>query len=570
MVTSRSGIPRRHGLGVDPGTTTLCAYFGPQEVHVVHGEATYPTALRVLDGDFSLPKRDSHGPRVIKLVKRVIGRRKDDPRLAEDVKNVPNAQVTDDGAVLMVEHEKFRPEEISAYLLGRTFRATEKQHGRFASCVLTAPAYHSFEQRQALKDAAYMAGLDKDAVTVIDEPVAAIIDFIMTYPDDDIHDQVTAVIDTGGGTIDVAIVYPSKTPEGLTVLVKSTSGNDRIGGMDVDRRMVDHVLAARKGKYAHDDGALLSECEAGKRELSTARSVLSIPVRPCDARTETEELVSITKAQFEGLCEPVDSALRAALKDVTGLADLHVKHVLMVGGSSGLPCVRRICDEWFPDARVLQSAGAVAVARGAAHVASDSSIHFIQSLPRAIGVVAHSSDDAASSLRLDTVMRRNTQLPNQFERTFFTKLDNETEIEIELREGEALESSVHLGTLVIKEIPPYPKGTEILVTVKVPKLGTVIAKGTMAGLAKELTIVPIPRLSEEQLEEYRRRTSERLGDGPQKGGRIDSGGGLEDGKGPQQDHDSEQASSQGSMTKRAGTKRGALIPSRGGKKRKSK
>ncbi|KAG7126354.1 Mitochondrial-type heat shock protein 70 like [Verticillium longisporum] len=570
MAASRSSTPGPPGLGVDCGTTTLCAYFGSQEVHVVHGEATYPTALRVLDGDFSLPRRDSHGPAVIELVKRLIGRRKNDPRLVEDAKNVPNAHVIDDDAVLMVENEKFRPEEITAYFLGRALRTAKDQHGRFASCVLTAPAYHSFEQRQALKDAAYMGGFNKDAVTVIDEPVAAIIDYIMAYPDDNIYDQVTVVIDIGGGTVDVAVIYPSKTSGHLTVLVKATSGNDRVGGMDVDRRMVDHVLATRKGAYVHDDDALLGECESGKRELSTARSVLSIPVRPCDVRADTEELVSITKTQFEGLCEPVDSAVRAALKDVTSLVDLHVKHVLMVGGSSSLPCVRRICKEWFPDARVLQSAGAVAVARGAAHVASDSSINFIQSLPRAIGVVAHSSDDAASSLRLDTVMRRNTQLPNQFERTFFTKLDNETEIEIELREGEALESSVHLGTLVIKDIPPYPKGTGILVTVKVPKLGTVIAKGTMAGLTKELTIVPIPRLSEEQLEEYRRRTSERLGDGPQKRGQIEGSGRLEDGEGSQKDQDGEQVSSQGSMAKRADTKRGALTPSRGGKKKKSK
>ncbi|KAH8745887.1 hypothetical protein F5883DRAFT_438569, partial [Diaporthe sp. PMI_573] len=373
--------------------------------------------------------------------------------------------------------------------------------------------------------------------------------------------QITAVIDIGGGTIDVAVVYPSKTSEGLTVLVKLTSGNDRVGGMDVDRRMVDHVLAARKIKYEHDDGALLGECEAGKRELSTARSVLSIPVRPFDARRDTEELVSITKTQFEDLCEPVDSALRVALDDVTDLADLHVKHVLMVGGSSGLPCVPRICKERFPDARVLQSAGAVAVARGAAHVASDSSIKFIQSLPRAIGVVAHSSDDAASSLRLETVMRRNAQLPNQFERTFFTKLDDETEIEIELREGEALESSIHLGILLIKNIPPYPKGTEILVTIGVPKLGTINAKATIAGLAEDLTIVPKPRLSEEQLEEYRRRTSERLGDPPQKG---------DDGEGPLEDQDDEQANSQGSIPKGAGKKRGGIVPSRGGRKKRSK
>ncbi|KAM0269033.1 hypothetical protein ACHAQH_009858 [Verticillium albo-atrum] len=420
--------------GSRPGTTTLCAYRGSQEVHVIRGEATFPRALRVLDGDSSLPKSDSDGPRVIKLVKRLIGRRKDDPRLAESAQNVPNAHVTADDAVLMVGNEESRAEVISPYILGWTFRAAEKHHGRSASCVLTAPAYHSSSNDRHSKTA-HMVGYDKDAVWVFDEPV-------------------TAVIDIGGGGPSCGRRLPQKTSEGgLTVLLKSTFGNDRVDGVDVDRRKVNHVLATRKIRYEHDEGALLVERKAGKRELLAARSILSIPVRSTDAKTDTEELGSTTKTQFEELCEPVKPALCAPLNDVTDLSELHVKDVVMFGGSSGLVC----------------------------------------SLFRAIVIVTQSSDDAASSLRFETV-KRNTQLPNQVERTLLTKLD--IEIEIELREGVTLELS----------------RTTILGMIEVPKLGTIAAKGTIARLAEHSRVVPKRRLSEEQLEEYRRRTSERLGD----------------------------------------------------------
>src|SRR5450755_4648916 len=348
-------------IGIDLGTTNSCvAIMEGKEVKVIEnteGARTTPSMVAFSDsgerlvGQSAKRQAVTNPSNTLYAIKRLIGRRYEDPTVAKDKAMVPFEIVKGDNgdAFVQVRGEKYAPSQISAFVLTKMKETAEAYLGEpVTQAVITVPAYFNDSQRQATKDAGRIAGLE--VLRIINEPTAA----ALAYGMDKRKAGTIAVYDLGGGTFDVSIL---EIGDGVFE-VKSTNGDTFLGGEDFDMRLVEYL----SGEFKKEQGIDLTKdklalqrlkeaAEKAKIELSSAtQTEINLPYITADATGPKHLALKLTRAKFEALVDDLVQKTvepcRKALKDA-GLAAGQVDEVVLVGGMTRMPKVQEIVKQFF-------------------------------------------------------------------------------------------------------------------------------------------------------------------------------------------------------------------------------
>ncbi|HEX2367160.1 MAG TPA: molecular chaperone DnaK, partial [Bradyrhizobium sp.] len=348
-------------IGIDLGTTNSCVAVmegkTPKVIENAEGMRTTPSIVAFTDDGERLvgqpAKRQAvtNPERTIFAVKRLIGRRYDDPMVDKDKKLVPYkiVRASNGDAWVEIEGKTYSPSQISAFILQKMKETAEAYLGqKVEQAVITVPAYFNDAQRQATKDAGRIAGLE--VLRIINEPTAA----SLAYGLDKQRSGTIAVYDLGGGTFDISIL---EIGDGVFE-VKSTNGDTFLGGEDFDMRLVNYLadefqkeqgIDLRRDKLALQ--RLKEAAEKAKIELSsTTQTEINLPFITADASGPKHMTMKLTRAKFEALVDDLVQKTvepcRLALKDA-GLSPAEINEVVLVGGMTRMPKVQEVVKQLF-------------------------------------------------------------------------------------------------------------------------------------------------------------------------------------------------------------------------------
>ena len=496
-------------VGIDLGTTYSCVgVFQHGKVEIIpndQGSRTTPSYVAFTDterliGDAAKNQVTLNPANTVFDVKRLIGRRSDDPSVSSDKNHWPFEVVEKAGrpmvkVVYKGEKKTFFAEELSAMVLTKMKETAESYIGKtITDAVVTVPAYFNDLQRQATKDAGTIASLN--VLRIINEPTAAAIAYGLDRMDED--ERKVLIFDLGGGTFDVSILEI----EDGHCQVLSTSGDTHLGGEDFVSRMVNHFVQEFDRKFKKDMSQnkrsvnrLRTACERAKRILSSVTEA-SIEI---DCLFEGIDFYTkITRARFEelnadlfrGTLEPVEKALCDCNLDKSEIDD-----IVLVGGSTRIPKIQKLLQDFFNGKKLNKSIDPdEAVAYGAAVQAAILSkdecelegIILVDVIPLSLGV------ETAGGV-MTTLIKRNSIVPGRATKIFSTYADNQTSVLIRVYEGERAMTKDNnlLGTFGLCGIPPAPRGVpKIEVTFFANTDGTldVSTSDKSTGKKSEITI----------------------------------------------------------------------------------
>ncbi len=504
-------------LGIDLGTTNSCMAImeggTPTVISSKEGGRTIPSIIALSkDGKeiVGVPAKNqmvTNPKGTFYSIKRLIGRRWDDPAVQRDVKLLPfDIRKSDKGGIeIKFGDEYLPPEAISAKVLSKIKADAESFLGEpITEAVITVPAYFDDSQRQATKNAGKIAGLNVQRI--INEPTAA----ALAYGLDKKKDEVIAVYDLGGGTFDITIL---ELGDGVFE-VKSTNGDTHLGGDDFDQKIIDYLATEFKNENGIDLKSdpialqrLKEAAEKAKIELSSSETTtINLPFITADAsgpkhinKTMTRaELENLIKEYVEKTIEPVKKALSDAKMDVKDIDE-----IVLVGGMTRMPLVIKTVKDFFgkepnksvnPD-EVVAIGAAV---QGGVLTGDVKDITLLDVTPLTLAIETYGG--VATPM-----IARNTTIPTEKSQVFSTAADNQPAVEVKIVQGERPKADDNkvLGTFILDGIPPAPRGIpQIEVSFKLDANGilNVNAVDKASGKSQSITITASTQLSEEEID----------------------------------------------------------------------
>ncbi|MFI3293022.1 MAG: molecular chaperone DnaK [Rikenellaceae bacterium] len=489
-------------IGIDLGTTNSCVSVmegnEPVVIPNAEGHRTTPSIVGFTGdserkvGDPAKRQAITNPKRTIFSIKRFMGESYD--KVGSDIARAPYAIVKGDNNTPRVDIDgrQYTPQEISAIILQKMKKTAEDYLGQEVNeAVITVPAYFSDSQRQATKEAGEIAGLN--VRRIINEPTAAALAYGLDKKDSDAK---IAVYDLGGGTFDISIL---ELGDGVFE-VKSTNGDTHLGGDDFDHVLIDYMAEAFKAEHKIDlrkDPMALQRlkeaAEKAKIELSSTTSTeINLPyIMPVDGIPQ-HLVMTLTRAKFEQLCdhlvrntiEPCKIALRDA-----GLSASQIDEVILVGGSTRIPAIQKVVEEFFGKApnRSVNPDEVVAVGaaiQGGVLTGEVKDVLLLDVTPLSLGIET-----------LGGVMTKlidaNTTIPTRKGETFSTAVDNQPSVEINICQGERplARDNKSLGRFHLDGIPQAPRGVpQIEVTFDIDANGILNVSAKDKGTGKEQKI----------------------------------------------------------------------------------